>query len=85
MKDLTNPNWIKFKGILFLFLGLLSAMLLLLEHPSVKVALLLAITVWCFCRFYYFAFNVIQHYVDPSHRFSGLLSFARYLLRKPRP
>ena len=85
MKDLTNPNWIKFKGILFLFLGLLSAMLLLLEHPSVKVALLLAITVWCFCRFYYFAFNVIQHYVDPSHRFSGLLSFAKYLLRKPRP
>ena len=85
MKDLTNPNWIKFKGILFLFLGLLSAMLLLLEHPSVKVALLLAITVWCFCRFYYFAFYVIQHYVDPSHRFSGLLSFARYLLRKPRP
>ena len=85
MKDLTNPNWIKFKGILFLFLGLLSAMLLLLEHPSVKVALLLAITVWCFCRFYYFAFYVIQHYADPSHRFSGLLSFAKYLLRKPRP
>jgi len=85
MKDLTNPNWIKFKGILFLFLGLFSAMLLLLEHPSVKVALLLAITIWCFCRFYYFAFYVIQHYVDPGHRFSGLLSFARYLLRKPRP
>lgn len=83
MKDLTNPAWIKFKGILFLFLGMLSAMLLLLDHPSIKVTLLLAITVWCFCRFYYFAFYVIQHYVDPSYRFSGLLSLAKYLLRKP--
>lgn len=85
MKDLTSSKWIKFKGVLFLFLGLLSATMLLLDHPSVRVALLLAITVWCFCRFYYFAFYVIQHYVDPSYRFSGLLSFARYLFRKPRP
>ncbi len=85
MKDLTNPKWIKFKGLLFLLVGLFSAMMLLLDHPSIRVALLLAITVWCFCRFYYFAFYVIQHYVDPSYRFSGLLSFAAYLFRKPRP
>jgi hypothetical protein len=25
-----------------------------------------------FCRFYYFAFYVIEHYVDPGYRFSGL-------------
>jgi hypothetical protein len=89
MKDLTNPAWIKFKGILFLFLGLISAMLLLLDHPSARVALLLAITIWCFCRFYYFAFYVIQHYVDPSYRFSGLcrlpsIYFAKRALDLPR-
>ncbi len=82
MKDLTNPRWIKLKGILFLFLGLLSAALLLFEHPTLKTGLLLVLAIWCFCRFYYFAFYVIEHYVDPSYRFSGLLSFARYLIRK---
>jgi len=81
-KDLTNPRWIKLKGILFLFLGLLSAALLLFEHPTLKTGLLLVLAIWCFCRFYYFAFYVIEHYVDPSYRFSGLLSFARYLIRK---
>jgi hypothetical protein len=83
MKDLTNPTWIKFKGILFLIVGLLAATLLILDTPTLRAAVLLAITVWCFCRFYYFAFYVIEHYVDPGWRFSGLWSFFLYLLRKP--
>jgi hypothetical protein len=41
MKDLTNPAWIKAKGLLFLFLGVLSAILLFLEHPTLRVAGLL--------------------------------------------
>jgi len=84
MKDLTNPAWIKLKGILFLIVGVLSATLLLLEHPTWKVAALLAVTIWCFCRFYYFAFYVIENYVDSSYKFSGLGSFVRYLLRNRR-
>jgi hypothetical protein len=84
MKDLTNPKLIKAKGALFLFLGVLSAALLLLEHPSLQAGVLLAIAIWSFCRFYYFAFYVIEHYVDPDYRFSGLLSFARYLISKER-
>ncbi len=81
MKDLTSASAIKMKGLLFLCLGFASAVLLFLEHATLKVALLLVLTVWSFCRFYYFAFYVIERYVDPSYRFSGLLSFARYLLR----
>jgi hypothetical protein len=84
MKELTNPGWIKFKGFLFLFLGLVAATLLFLEHPTWKVALLLVLAVWCFCRFYYFAFYVMERYVDPSYRFSGLASFARYFIRRQR-
>jgi len=79
MKDLTNPNWIKLKGILFLVIGVLASVLLVVEHPEWKVVILLAVSVWCFCRFYYFAFYVIEHYVDPGFRFSGLWAFARYL------
>ena len=84
MKELTNPNWIKVKGVLFLVIGILSALILILEQPSLKTALLLAISVWCFCRFYYFAFYVIEHYVDPGYRFSGLWSFVVYLVSKRR-
>jgi hypothetical protein len=84
MKDLTSPTWIKAKGFLFLLLGLLSAVLLFLERPTPKEAVLLLLAIWCFCRFYYFAFHVIERYVDPDYRFSGLLSFAFYWLRKGR-
>ena len=80
MTDLTNPRLIKLKGLLFLMVGFVAAALLILEQPSLRVAVLLAITIWCFCRSYYFAFYVIEHYVDPNFRFSGLWSFARYLL-----
>ena len=86
MKDLSNPVWIKAKGILFLLLGVIASGLLVLEHPTWKVALLLALAVWCFGRFYYFAFYVIEKYVDPGYKFSGLLSFTKYLLTKrPAP
>jgi hypothetical protein len=74
MKDLTSARLIKAKGILFLLLGLLSASLLFFGYPTPKTCVLLVIAIWSFCRFYYFAFYVIEHYVDPSYRFSGLLN-----------
>jgi hypothetical protein len=79
MTDLTNPTWIKLKGLLFLAIGIVTALLMLLEHPTIKTALLLAVCVWAFCRFYYFAFYVIERYVDRQYRFAGLWSFVRYL------
>ncbi len=84
MKDLTNPVWIKFKGILFLVVGLLSSAWLLLEHWEARTAVLLAIAVWCFCRFYYFAFYVLERYVDPTYRFAGLWPLVRYLISHRR-
>jgi hypothetical protein len=81
MTDLTNPRAIKIKGLLFLLIGLLSALLLVLDKPSFKHTLLLIIAIWSFCRCYYFAFYVIQHYVDPSFRFSGLGAFVKYLVQ----
>jgi hypothetical protein len=80
MQDLTSPFWIKVKGLLFLLIGVVAAVLLLLDSPTWKTAGLLALAIWSFCRFYYFAFYVIEKYVDPSYKFSGLISFARYLL-----
>ena len=84
MGDITNPKLIYAKGFLFLLAGLLASAALLLECPTLKVAFLLGLAVWCFARFYYFAFYVIQHYVDPGYRFAGLTSFIRYLWQQRR-
>jgi hypothetical protein len=77
--DLTNPRAILAKGWLFLLLGLLAATSLLALHPSLETAALLGIALWAFCRWYYFMFYVIEHYVDGEFRFAGLGSFLRYL------
>jgi len=82
MTDLKNPRLIYLKGMLFLACGIMAAGLLLFHSPSLKIGVLLAISVWCFSRFYYFAFYVIQHYVDGEYRFAGLLSFVAYAVRQ---
>lgn len=84
MADIKDPRLIYAKAVLFVLGGLLSGCLLLLEHPSLKVAFLLGVSVWCFARAYYFAFYVIEHYVDSSYKFAGLASFAGYLFRHRR-
>lgn len=84
MSDITHPKLLYLKAALFLVIGVLASFLLLLDHPRVKTALLLALAVWAFCRAYYFAFYVVQHYADPSYRFAGLWDFARYLLKRRR-
>lgn len=82
MKDLTNPSWIKVKGLLFLLIGIAASVLVFLDDPTWKTVLLLALAIWGFCRFYYFAFYVIEKYVDPGYKFSGLVSFVKYLFRR---
>jgi hypothetical protein len=85
MPNLTNPRVIYIKGFLLLFAGILASILLLIDHPQLKTAFLLALAIFCFARFYYFAFYVIQHYVDPAYRFAGLYSFAKYLVTRRPP
>jgi hypothetical protein len=84
MKDLSHPFWIKLKGVLFLLVGLAAAVLLFLDDPKWQTAVLLGVAVWSFCRFYYFAFYVIEQYVDPAYKFSGLIAFGRYWLRRTK-
>jgi hypothetical protein len=81
-RDLTDPRWIIAKGVLFLFLGLISAALLLSRNLSWQEAALLGVSVWAFCRAYYFAFYVIEKYVDPNYRFSGVGSALAYLVKR---
>ena len=84
MRDLKSTAAMWTKAVLFLLIGLTASILLLLEVGTLRGALLLAVTVWAFCRAYYFAFYVIEKYVDPEFRFAGLFAFGRYLIRRMR-
>lgn len=81
MKDLT-PFWIKVKALLFVVVGVGAVVLLLIQDPDWKTAVLLALAIWSFCRIYYFTFYVIEKYIDPAYKFSGLFSFLKYLLTR---
>jgi hypothetical protein len=82
MQDIKSHRILWLKGGLFLIIGVASSAVLFLDMPTLRTALLLSLAVWGFCRAYYFAFYVIEHYVDAGFRFSGLMSFVAYALGK---
>ena len=59
MTDISSPRLLYFKGILFVLCGAIATGLILLDSPSLRTAVLLALSIWCFARAYYFAFYVI--------------------------
>src|SRR5436305_6226003 len=90
--DLKSARLMYLKAVLFLVAGTAAAGGILIQNPGWRTALLLGLAIWSFCRLYYFAFYVIEKYIDPSYRFAGLSSFLVYLLHRrarrgeqPRP
>ncbi|WP_426754724.1 hypothetical protein [Myxococcus sp. Y35] len=82
MRDLQSHGWMWVKALLFVGIGLVASALILMQLPDWRILLLLGLAIWAFCRAYYFAFYVIERYIDPSFRFSGLISALRYLVNK---
>jgi hypothetical protein len=85
MRDLHSHCWMWVKAALFVVIGTVASTLILIQLPDWRIALLLILAIWAFCRAYYFAFYVIEKYIDPTYRFSGLFSAIRYLLGKRPP
>jgi hypothetical protein len=84
MADLRSAKMMYLKAILFIVIGVIASAMLIIDDPHWRTALLLALAVWSFARAYYFAFYVIENYVDPTYRFAGLTSFLRYLIARRR-
>lgn len=82
--DLQSKRMILVKGGLFLLLGCLSGGLLLSSILTLRNLILFGLTIWSFCRCYYFAFYVIEHYVDPSYRYRGLIDLAKHYWTRRR-
>ena len=85
MRDLNSHRSMKLKAALFAAIGLVSGCLLWISIPTFKSLVLLVLCIWAFCRLYYFAFYVIEKYVDPQFKFSGLWSAVSYLLGRRSP
>ncbi|MEM6471098.1 MAG: hypothetical protein AAF802_16180, partial [Planctomycetota bacterium] len=58
--DLKSPRLIWIKGGLFFFIACFACGLLATKLGDWQAYLLLALTIWAFCRSYYFAFYVIE-------------------------
>lgn len=79
MSDLKSGAAIVFKGVLFFLLVALSGVLLVFQAPHYRTVVLVLVLVWSSARFYYFLFYVLERYVDPSLKYSGILSLAKAL------
>ncbi|MES2696040.1 MAG: hypothetical protein V4773_21380 [Verrucomicrobiota bacterium] len=84
MSDLKSPWLLHTKGALFVALGILSAGLILIQLPTLKTAALLGVTIWAFCRFYYYLFYVLERYLGREKRFAGIVDALRFLLSHPK-
>jgi hypothetical protein len=84
MNDLSSSRLMYLKAALFLGIGSMSAALLILDAPAMRTVLLIAVMVWAFSRAYYFCFYIVERYIDPSFRFSGLFSVAIHFLNRRR-
>ena len=82
MTDLKSGKWIVAKGVMFAGIAVTTAVVILVEMPSVKIAALLALLVWASCRFYYFLFYVLERYVDSTMRYAGLFDLLMGMRRR---
>ena len=80
MADLQSPKWMYAKAGMFLVIGSMSFGFLLIPQVLWARVFLQLLMIWAFARAYYFAFYVIEHYIDPTYRFSGLFDFVKYLI-----
>jgi len=80
--DLKSPRLIHAKGFLFLLLGLIGVAGVLLESPHFRTVVLLGVSIWAFCRFYYYLFYVLERYLGKTTPYAGIWDALRFILRK---
>ena len=83
LRDIRSPWLIHLKGALFLLLGAVAAALLIAQVPTLKTVALLAVTVWAFCRFYYYLFYVLERYLGLGKPVASITVAIRSLRSRP--
>jgi len=81
-RDLKLKQLIYLKALLFVTIWILAILLNLTTSETSPRLLSIALIVWSSARLYYFAFYVIEKYVDEEFKFSGVFDFLVYLIQK---
>ena len=82
MADIQSKRLIVIKGLLFILTTAASGTAIVVNTPSLTVAALVLILIWASARSYYFLFYVIERYVDPELKYTGLVDLIRTLLNR---
>jgi hypothetical protein len=82
LANIESPFWLWIKGGLFVAIGCLCLVFVAMVTQSMQLVAVCCLAIWAFCRAYYFAFYVIENYIDPKFRFAGLLSVLGYFVDK---
>ena len=73
MTDIKSKKLIVIKGLLFMAIVFVSAIGIAIYCPRIEVFALLLILIWAAARSYYFLFYVLEKYVDPKLKYTGLI------------
>ncbi|MBN2591694.1 MAG: hypothetical protein JXA96_17645 [Sedimentisphaerales bacterium] len=77
MADLKSKRLIVIKGLLFISIVFISAIGIVIYCPRIEVIALLLILIWAAARSYYFLFYVLEKYVDPKLKYTGLIDLIK--------
>ena len=82
MADIKSKKLIVLKGLLFMAIVAGSAIGIVYYCPGLRVLGLVLILIWASARSYYFLFYVLEKYVDPKLKYSGIIDLIRNITKK---
>jgi hypothetical protein len=77
MNDIKSKKLIVIKGLLFISIAAVSAIVIAIYCPRIEVIALLLILIWASARSYYFLFYVLEKYVDPKFKYSSIIDLIK--------
>ena len=82
MSDLKSKRLIVIKGLLFFAIVVGTSLGIICYCPKPIVACLLLILIWASARSYYFIFYVLENYVDPTLKYTGIIDMIKKIRKK---
>ena len=84
MPDIQSKRLIVVKGLLFLIVVVGASVGIICYSTRLAVIGLVLILIWASARFYYFLFYVLEKYVDPNLKYTGIFDMIKALRNRTR-
>jgi len=82
MPDIKSKPLIVIKGLLFMAIVVGASIGVMCYCPRLEVLGLLLVLIWASARSYYFLFYVLEQYVDPKLKYTGILDLIKNLRKQ---